>query len=363
MRRDHRRLCYRSYTNFDIYAARSQSSPPPPSPPTPDAPPSPPLVTHVCARHPRHHPSPPPPSPPPPSPPPLSPPPPSPPPIEVLFADSNVSLIPGKEYVKIIFDGSDIGKCDYVAFVSKEFADAHPGTECGARPAWSTEPGTRMPTTIAAESCTKRTAKTSYVPLEPGGNDTRNIYDQSTWSPTGTYYVCATKDYPCGAPKPEGDSYLFVSDSTLHTHNKLLRATTADSTSNAAALAATPPSPPSRPATLAAAAPVTPALTPTTLATAPHPHQAATTLATTTFAAVAAATLAAPIAPTAHTPPFPPPANDIVWQNLTCRVDNAQKRAHLRAGRWERRPFLAMHVDEYGVDVPGDYASGNRIVI
>ena len=166
----------------------------------------------------------PPPSPPPPSPPPESPPPPSPPPpIEVMFGDgSNATRIPEKEDVIVVFSQSgSVGACDYVAFVSKEYADSHPGDECASAHTWPTVLNNDENFDRGGLVETINGVNQTTIHLLNSRNDTVDMADQSTWSPTGTFYICATSGRSCDAGKPtDGTSYTFSDDISLHTHDK-----------------------------------------------------------------------------------------------------------------------------------------------
>jgi hypothetical protein len=177
----------------------------------------------TCISEPPSHPPPlPPPSPPPPSPPPLSPPPPSPPPpIEIQFGDgSNATRIPEKEDVIVVFAQSgSVGACDHVAFVSKEYADSHPGDECASAHTWPTVLNNDENFDRGGLVESVNGVNQTTIHLLNSGPDSGSIYDPSTWSPTGTFFLCHTIGRSCDAGPPNGTSYVFSDDISVHTHD------------------------------------------------------------------------------------------------------------------------------------------------
>jgi len=138
-----------------------------------------------------------------------------------MFGDgSNSTLIPEKEDVIVVFSQSgSIGACDYVAFVSKEYADSHPGDECASAHTW--------PTVLNNDENFDRGGLVELVNgvnqttihLLNSGPDSGSIYDPSTWSPTGTFFLCHTIGHSCDAGPPNGTSYVFSDDISVHTHD------------------------------------------------------------------------------------------------------------------------------------------------
>ena len=134
------------------------------------------------------------------------------PPVFVLFGGGvNATLIPEKEDVIIVFQqGYQVGACDYVAAIPKEFADAHPGSECNA--------AHTLPTDVSDDENYDRGGLVVFedgvnktvIHLLNDGDDTRDIFDPSTWSVTGTYYLCVTTGYPCDAPPRARKLSLFL---------------------------------------------------------------------------------------------------------------------------------------------------------
>jgi hypothetical protein len=142
--------------------------------------------------------------------------------VTVLFGgDVNATLIPEKEDIVVVFSqGSNVGKCDYVAAISREFALAHPGNECNSAHTLPTELNVDENFDRGGLVVFKDGVNQTTIHLLNSGNDTRSIFDPSTWSLTGTYYLCVTRNYPCGADTPGPGDYVFVSGTTIHTHDK-----------------------------------------------------------------------------------------------------------------------------------------------
>ena len=142
--------------------------------------------------------------------------------VTVLFGgDVNATLIPEKEDIVVVFSqGSNVGKCDYVAAISREFALAHPGNECNSAHTLPTELNVDENFDRGGLVVFKDGVNQTTIHLLNSGNDTRSIFDPSTWSLTGTYYLCVTRNYPCGTDTPGPGDYVFVSGTTIHTHDK-----------------------------------------------------------------------------------------------------------------------------------------------
>jgi hypothetical protein len=142
--------------------------------------------------------------------------------VVVLFGGGvNATLIPEKEDVIIVFQqGFVVGACDYVAAVPLEFATAHPGNECNAAHTLPTDVSDDENYDRGGLVVFKDGVNKTVIHLLNDGKDTVNIFDESTWSATGTYFLCVTTGYPCDAPPPGPGNYTFVNDVTIHTHDR-----------------------------------------------------------------------------------------------------------------------------------------------